>query len=85
MTPELITAAALMAPGAILGPVCLAGHRRARRRDAIEAAVCAAYRPGPPDEGPEPPPKGRMKGKPQAAPARLARVIDFPANRRNAA
>jgi hypothetical protein len=84
MSPDLIAAAILFGPGAVIGPVCIAGHLRARRLAAAEAAVCAEYRPTTP-RSPEPPPKGRMKATPQPAPAPLATVIDFPTHRRNAA
>ncbi|WP_431774300.1 hypothetical protein [Streptomyces cucumeris] len=84
MSPDLIAIAVLLAPGGLLGPVCLAGHRRARTRDQAEAAVCAAFRPtGAP--APEPPPKGRVKATPQHPHERLATVIGFPSHRRNAA
>ncbi|MFK4223408.1 hypothetical protein [Streptomyces sp. NPDC019890] len=82
MSAELIAAAVLFAPAAVIGPVCLAGHLLSRRHDNTLAAVCAEFRPTTP-EAPLPPPKGRMKAPRQPAPAPLANVIDFP--HRNAA
>ncbi|NGO14066.1 hypothetical protein G5C60_42370 [Streptomyces sp. HC44] len=56
MNPELLAALALLAPGAAVGTVCLAGHHMARRRDNETAAILAASRPTPPDDnGPQPP------------------------------
>lgn len=84
MSPDLIAVAVLFGPGAVVGPVCIAGHLRARRRESTAAAVCAEFRPTAPGT-PEPPPKGRMKATPRPAPAPPAIVIDFPTHRRNAA
>lgn len=83
MTGDILAAAALVAPGAVLGCISLVGHHHARRRDEAEAAIVATYQPDPPT--PEPPPKGRIKGPRQTAPARLATVIGFPTHRRTAA
>ncbi|MEU7061626.1 hypothetical protein [Streptomyces sp. NPDC046197] len=80
MSPDAIAAAVLFGPGAIIGAVCLAGHRAARRHEDAALAACASYRP--PEPSPEPPPKGRIKGPAQPGPARLANVIDFPSRRR---
>lgn len=69
MNPELITFAVLAAPAAVIGPICLAGHALARRREAaIADALRNASRPRPPS-GP---------GEPQPAPDELATVIPFP-------
>ena len=84
MNAELITAAVLFGPAAIVGPVCLIGHRISRRHDETVASVVAEFRPTETTE-PEPPPKGRIKAPRQTAPAPLANVLDFPARRRDAA
>jgi len=69
MSPELITLAVLAAPAAVIGPICLAGHTLARRREAaIADAFRSASQPRPPS-GP---------GEPQPAPDARATVIPFP-------
>ncbi|MFE0275703.1 hypothetical protein ACFWZY_26930 [Streptomyces sp. NPDC058992] len=85
MNAGLIAAAVLMGPGAVVGTVFLAGHRASRRADDALAAALAAHRATQPT-GTEPPPNGRETvPQPMAEPARLATVIDFPTQRRNAA
>ncbi|WP_433572840.1 hypothetical protein [Streptomyces sp. CA-251247] len=84
MNSELITATVLFGPAAIVGPVCLIGHRITRRHDETVASVVAGFRPTETTE-PEPPPKGRIKAPRQTAPAPVATVIDFAARRRDAA
>ncbi|MEV8476554.1 hypothetical protein [Streptomyces sp. NPDC051173] len=86
MNPDLIAAAVLMGPAAILAPVCIAGHLRQARHDATAAAVLATYQPQP-AAPPEPPHGG---GEPLAAhhalPAdRLATVTHLDTRRRNPA
>ncbi|MGW2370290.1 hypothetical protein ACWCZ5_32660 [Streptomyces sp. NPDC001667] len=85
MSPDLIAAAVLMGPAAILAPVCIAGHLRQARHDATAAAVLAAYRPVQPDS-PGPPHGG---GEPLTADApdvgRLATVTHLDTHRRTAA
>lgn len=44
MHPDLLIVAALATPTAVLGPVCLLGHARSRRREDAMAAACAAFR-----------------------------------------
>ncbi|WP_327680184.1 hypothetical protein [Streptomyces sp. NBC_00467] len=84
MNAELIAAAVLFGPAAIVGPVCLIGHRISRAQDAMVASIVAEFRPTETTE-PEPPPKGRIKAPRQTPPAPLANVLDFPARRRDAA
>jgi hypothetical protein len=72
VNPELITLAVLAAPAAVIGPICLAGHALARRR---EAAVANAFR-----NGSQPrPPSG--PGESEPAPDARATVLSFPARR----
>ncbi|MGW7364638.1 hypothetical protein ACWGI8_14710 [Streptomyces sp. NPDC054841] len=85
MNAQLITAAALLTPGAVVTAVCLAGHRLSRRADDALAVALAAHRATEPT-GTEPPPTGREEApQPRPEPARLATVIDFPVRRRDAA
>ncbi|MEU2722738.1 hypothetical protein [Streptomyces smyrnaeus] len=69
MSPDLITAALLAAPAAVLGPICLAGHLITARHDdaALTAAVAARPAPGNPD--------GPGEGEPLPDPGDLAEVI----------
>ncbi|MEU8547818.1 hypothetical protein AB0C81_12600 [Streptomyces roseoverticillatus] len=72
MNPDLLAVGVLLAPGLILGPLCLLGHRRARHHDDIAAAVLAAYTPTPP----------RPPGEPHPLPEQqLAPVISLEARR----
>ncbi|WP_172383574.1 hypothetical protein [Streptomyces sp. MNP-20] len=85
MSPDLIAAIVLAAPGALGGTLALAGHHRARRHDATAAAVLATYRPAPPDTDPDLGPGGPGPGEPTPVPGRLAPVIDLHTRRRTAA
>ncbi|WP_424891182.1 hypothetical protein [Streptomyces sp. XH2] len=74
MNPDLFAAGVLLGPGLILGPVCLFGHRQARRHDEAAAAAIAAFRPTPPTPAPLPPSPGE--------PHPLAAVVHLDAHRR---
>ncbi|MFI1183361.1 hypothetical protein ACH4UT_27960 [Streptomyces sp. NPDC020799] len=79
MSPDLIAAAVLIGPAAILAPVCLTGHLRQARHDAAAAAVLAAYHPAPP--APPDPPRGGGEPLPALPGERLATVTHLDTRR----
>lgn len=79
MSPDLITAALLAAPAAILGPVCIAGHLITARHDDTALAAAVAARPTPGNPG------GPGEGEPLPDPADLAEVITLHPRRDRAA
>lgn len=84
MNADLIAAAILATPAAVVGSICLAGHRASRLADDELAVALAAHRT-PQPTGTEPPDGREAAPQPAAEPARLATVIDFPNGRRSAA
>ncbi|MFI1465649.1 hypothetical protein [Streptomyces wuyuanensis] len=82
MSAEIITAAVMATPAALMGAVCLAGHRLSRRADDALAAALDAHAAS---VSPQPPNGGETLTPCAAEPAQLATVIDFPARRRDAA
>ncbi|UUN27673.1 hypothetical protein [Streptomyces sp. FIT100] len=85
MNAEIITAAVLFTPAAVVGTVFLAGHRLSRRADDALAAALADHRATEPT-GTQPPDGREAAPQPTAEPVpRLATVIDFPTRRRDAA
>ncbi|MDF4250449.1 hypothetical protein [Streptomyces sp. WMMB303] len=73
MSPELITAALLAAPAAVLGPVCIAGHLITARHDERALAAAVAARPTPGNPGG---PGGPGEGEPLPDPADLADLAE---------
>ncbi|MGI5348800.1 hypothetical protein ACQEU8_11475 [Streptomyces sp. CA-250714] len=79
MSPDLITAALLAAPAAVLGPVCIAGHLITARHDETALTAAMAARPAPSN------PSGPGEGEPLPNPADLAEVITLHPRRDHAA